>query len=59
MQTDIAQFPGTALGAAFATLTIDEAQRFAQVLERALGGEDIPVTFADDGTARLVLDTAA
>lgn len=59
MQTDVAQFPGTALGAAFATLTTDEATRFTQVLERALNGEDIPVTFADDGTARLVLDTAA
>lgn len=59
LQTDVAQFPGTAIGAAFASLTIDEATRFAQVLERAVTGTDIPITFADDGTARLVLDTAA
>ena len=59
LQTDVAQFPGTALGAAFASLTIDEATRFAQVLERAVTGTDIPITFADDGTARLVFDTAA
>jgi hypothetical protein len=29
------------------------------VLERAVTGTDIPITFADDGTARLVFDTAA
>jgi len=59
LQTDVAQFPGISIGAAFASLTTDEATRFAQVLERALDGHDIAVTFADDGTARLVLDTAA
>jgi len=59
LQTDVAQFPGTSIGAAFASLTLDEATRFTQVLERALLGNDIPVTFADDGTARLVFDTAA
>ena len=59
LQTDVAQFSNVALGAAFASLTTDEATRFAQVLERAVTGTDIPITFADDGTARLVLDTAA
>jgi hypothetical protein len=59
LQTDVAQFPGTALGATFASLTTDEATRFADVLERAVTGTDIPITFADDGTARLVFDTAA
>jgi hypothetical protein len=59
LQTDVAQFGNVALGAAFASLTIDEATRFADVLERAVTGTDIPITFADDGTARLVLDTAA
>ena len=59
LQTDVAQFSNVALGAAFASLTTDEATRFAQVLERAVAGTDIPITFADDGTARIVLDTAA
>lgn len=59
LRTDVAQFPGTAIGAAFASLTIEEATRFTTILEHARDGVDIPVTFADDGTARLVLDTAA
>lgn len=59
LRTDVAEFPGTSLGAGFASLTIDEATHFATVLEHALDGVDIPVTFADDGTARFVLDTAA
>jgi len=59
LRSDVAQFPITALGAAFASLTLTEATRFADLLEAAYDGAEIPITFADDGTPMLVLDTAA
>ena len=59
LRSDVAQFPITALGAAFASLTLTEATRFAELLEAAYDGAEIPITFAEDGTPMLVLDTAA
>lgn len=59
LRTDAAAFPVTALGAAFASLTTDEAHNLTRIVERAQQGEPVPVTFADDGAPRLVLDDAA
>jgi hypothetical protein len=59
LRSDSALFPTNTIGAAFAALTITEAARFADLLEAAYDGAEIPLTFADDGTPLLVLDTAA
>lgn len=50
-------FPATVTGAAFATLTIDQANTLAHAFEQAYNGDEIGVTFATDGTPCLVLDT--
>jgi len=59
LRSDSALFPTNTIGAAFASLTTTEATRFAELLEAAYDGADIPLTFADDGTPMLVLDAAA
>lgn len=59
LDSDIAAFPATALGAAFASLSKPEAQALTGIVERAQQGEPVPVTFDDTGHARLRLDTAA
>jgi hypothetical protein len=55
LDSDGAEHPTVSIGMSLGTLTLEQAERLTQ----ALATSDIPITFADDGRARLVLDTAA
>jgi hypothetical protein len=60
LNADPFTFPCNTPGAGFATLTRSQADLLRRLAEQAVEqpGTEIPVTFADNGTPRLVLDAA-